>query len=91
MYLANSILPYGFYVHFFIIKKKTKKISVTCLFVETITLSFIGKCQHSQERQTNIFGSYECKIRLLNQKDTQESGLFAALIYEKNSMGKFQK
>lgn len=37
------------------------------------------------------FGSYECKIKLLNQKDTQESGLFAALIYEKNSMGKFQK
>lgn len=29
------------------------------------------------------FGSYECKIKLLNQKDTQESGLFAALFTKK--------
>lgn len=63
---------------------------MTCLFVETITSSFISKHQHSRGRQTYIFGSYQCQIEL-NHKDTQESGSFAALIYDKNSMGNFQK
>lgn len=75
----------------FVFKKLKNKENLNYMFIcwdNNIKLHL--KTQHSQGRQTYIFGSYQCQIEL-NHKDTQESGSLVLLLMTKIQWGKFQK
>lgn len=75
----------------FVFKKLKNKENLNYMFIcWDNNIKLHRKTQHSQGRQTYIFGSYQCQIEL-NHKDTQESGSLVLLLMTKIQWGKFQK